>query len=285
LVFSSQIVGTASLPQKVILTNSGTTAFSIAGVAIDGVDASDFTETNTCGASVAAGATCSIKVTFKPSVIGARTATLTIAQRAHNTVLDVPLSGIGTSTGATISLSPTSLAFGNQPVDVTSAVETVTVTNTGSTTLTITSFTFTGTNASDFAQTNNCGSSAVAGSHCTIAVLFKPSAVGARAAVLNVADSAAGSPQTVTLTGTGTHDVILTWDPSPTAGVVGYNVHRGTASGKESPTPLNSTLVAGTRYTDENVVAGATYYYVVTAVASDGIGQSGNSNEAVATVP
>ena len=66
---------------------------------------------------------------------------------------------------------------------------------------------------------------------------------------------------------------------------MGYNVYRGTTSGGESSTPLNSTPINGTTYTDENVTAGATYYYVVTAVASNDVTQSADSNEASATVP
>jgi fibronectin type 3 domain-containing protein len=67
--------------------------------------------------------------------------------------------------------------------------------------------------------------------------------------------------------------------------VLGYDVYRGTTSGGESSTSLNSTPISGTSYTDENVTAGETYYYVVTAVAADGVTQSANSNQAAATVP
>ena len=66
--------------------------------------------------------------------------------------------------------------------------------------------------------------------------------------------------------------------------MVGCNVYRGTISGGESSTPLNSTPINGTTYTDENVTAGATYYYEVTAVGSDRA-QSAASNETEVTVP
>jgi hypothetical protein len=84
--------------------------------------------------------------------------------------------------------------------------------------------------------------------------------------------------------------VTLSWDPSTTAGIVGYYVYRGTSSGGESSTPLNSSPVGGgctsattCTYSDTTVAAG-TYYYEVTAVGSDGV-QSADSNEASATVP
>jgi titin len=79
--------------------------------------------------------------------------------------------------------------------------------------------------------------------------------------------------------------VILTWTASATSGVVGYDVYRGTTSGGESATALNSTPINGTTYADENVTAGGTYYYVITAVASNDVTQSADSSEASATVP
>lgn len=86
-----------------------------------------------------------------------------------------------------------------------------------------------------------------------------------------------------------THVVILSWTASVTPGVAGYWVYRGTTAGGESSTPLNPTMVTGSVstfvYNDTAVTAGATYYYVVTAVASDGVTQSADSNEVSATVP
>jgi hypothetical protein len=181
-------------------------------------------------------------------------------------------------------LSSTAINFGNQGVNTTSPPQTVTLTNSGNTTLSITSLAITGTNASDFAQTNTCGSLLAAGANCTIALMFTPSLAAAEAATLGITDNASGSPQTVSLSGTGTHDVILSWTASPSAGVVGYNVYRGATSKGESSAPLNSTPINGTTYADENVTAGATYYYVVKAIGSGGL-QSADSNETEATVP
>jgi hypothetical protein len=204
-------------------------------------------------------------------------------QRCNGSPQTVSLTGTGTA--AAVSLSPNSLSFGSQSVGTTSTAQTSTLTNTGSATLSITSLAVTRTNASDFAETDACGSSVAAGAHCTIAVTFTPAASGTRTAALSIADNASGSPQAVSLSGTGTHDMILSWTASATPGVRGYDVYRGTTSGGESSTPLNSTPINGTTYTDANVTAGATYYYVVTAVASNGVTQSAHSSEAAATVP
>ena len=285
MTFASQALGSTSSAQAATLTNSGGTTLNITSIALTGANSSDFAQTNNCGASVAAGANCTISVTFMPSASGSRTASVTITDNASGSPQTVSLSGTGTGTAALVSLSPTSLAFGNQPVDMTSSAQTVTLSNTGNAALSITSLALTGTNASDFAQANTCGSSVAAGANCTIAVMFTPSVTGTEAASLSIADNRSGSPQTVPLSGAGTHDVILSWTASTTSGVVGYNVYRGTTSGGESATPLNSSPINGTTYSDETVQAGQTYYYVVTAVASDDGTQSAYSNQTSSTVP
>jgi hypothetical protein len=282
LAFGNQSVGTTSTAQTLTLSNTGSATLSITSFALTGTNASDFAQTNTCGSSVATGANCTISVRFTPSASGSRTASLSITDNASGSPQTVSLSG--TATSALVGLSPTSLAFGNQSVDVTSTAQTVTLSNTGNTALSITSLALTGTNASDFAQANTCGSSLAAGANCTIVVMFTPSVTGTRAASLSIADNASGSPQTVPLSGAGTHDVILSWTASTTSGVVGYNVYRGTTQGGPYPTELNSSPVNGTTYSDETVQAGQTYYYVVTAVASNDVTQSAASVPASATV-
>jgi predicted small lipoprotein YifL len=154
-----------------------------------------------------------------------------------------------------VSVAPTNLAFGNQPYDTTSAAQTVTLSNTGNASLSITSIAVTGANASDFAQTNTCGSSVAAGANCAIAVMFTPSALGTWTAALSISDNASGSPQSVALSGTGAHYVALSWTASSTSGVVGYNAYRGTASSGPF-SQLNSSSISATTYTDGNVQAG-----------------------------
>ena len=283
LTFGSQPITTSSAPQTITLSNTGSAALNIISLALAGTNAGDFAQTNTCGSSVAASGSCSISVTFTPAATGARTAAVSISDNATGSPQTVSLSGTGTTPA--VSLSPTSLSFGSQAVATGSTAQTVTLTNSGNATLSITSLVSTGANASDFAETaDTCGSSVAAGGNCTIEVTFTPSASGQRTATLSITDNTSGSPQTVSLSGTGSHDVILSWAASGTSGVVGYNVYRGTTSGGESSTPLNSTPINGTTYVDANVTAGATYYYSVTAVGPDGA-QSAASAETVATVP
>jgi len=285
LAFGSEPLGITTAAQSITLTNGGSAALSISSIALTGTNPGDFAQTNNCGSSVAAGTHCTFIVTFKPTATGTRTAAVTLTDNATGSPQTVNLSGTGGSTGAVASLSPSSLNFGNEPVNMISSSQVITLNNTGNAALSITSIAFTGTNATDFTQVDTCGATVAAGGNCTIAILFTPLASGARVASLTLTDNASGSPQSASLSGTGTHDVILTWTASVTSGVAGYNVYRGTTPGGESSTPLNSTPINGTTYTDENVTAGASYYYVVTAVASNNVTQSADSNETSATVP
>jgi len=283
LTFASQTVGASSPAQTITLTNSGNAALSLTSIAVSGANSSDFAETNNCGSSVAAGANCTISVTFKPTAAGTRTAAVTLADNATGSPQSVSLSGTGAAPAA--SLSPTSLSFGNEAVDMVSSSQVVTLSNTGSASLSISSIAFTGADATDFTEADTCSPAVAAGGTCTIAILFTPAASGTRTATLSITDNASGSPQSVALSGSGTHDVMLSWTASTTPGVMGYNVYRGTTSGGESATPLNSSPITSTTYTDENVTAGATYYYHVTAIASNDVTQSAASNETSATVP
>ena len=290
LTFSSQTVGATSASQSITLNNSGNAALNITSIAVTGTNSSDFAQSNSCGSSVAAGASCTIGVTFKPTTTGTRAAAITVTDNAAGSPQSVSLSGTGAGTsggssGPVASLSYSSLNFGNQPVSVISSSQIVTLTNTGSASLSISSIALTGANAADFTQVNTCGTLLAAGGSCTIAILFTPSAIGARGTSLVITDNASGSPQSVSLSGTGVHNVVLTWTANGTSGLMGYNVYRGTTSGGESSTALNSTPINATTLTDTNVTAGASYYYVVKAVGSDGVTQSASSNEASATVP
>ena len=195
--FGNQEVGTTSPAKTFTLTNSGGMPLTITSITAT----PDFHETDSCPrspSSLAPGAGCSIDVSFAPSARGAQSGTLSISDNATNTPQSASLSGTGVQAGA--SLSPASLAFGNQHVGTTSPGQNATLSNSGNEPLGISSISTSG----DFNQTNNCGSSLAAGSSCTITVTFSPSAPGSRSGTLSVSDSASGSPQTTSLSGTGT---------------------------------------------------------------------------------
>ena len=83
--------GTASAAQTVTLKNTGTGTLTIASFTTTG----DYAQTNTCGTSLAPGASCTIKVTFTPTAKGTRTGTLTVTSNAAGSPHKVSLTGNG----------------------------------------------------------------------------------------------------------------------------------------------------------------------------------------------
>jgi len=109
------------------------------------------------------------------------------------------------SAAGAVSVAPTSLAFGSQTVNTTSAAQTVTLTNGANAALTINSISFSGANGSDFSETNNCPATLANGAACTISVTFTPTTTAAESATLIISDNNGASlQQSVTLTGSGT---------------------------------------------------------------------------------
>src|SRR5262249_9172617 len=142
-----------------------------------GANPTDFTQTTTCTATLAASANCKITVKFAPTAAGARAATLNIAEtNVTGSPQLVPVSG--TAAVPTADLGATTITFADQTVGTTSTpAKTVTLTNNGTVALTLNpAIAITG----DFAQTNDCGASLAASAHCTITVTFTPTAAGAR---------------------------------------------------------------------------------------------------------
>jgi hypothetical protein len=110
--------------------------------------------------------------------------------------MNSPIGGGSSNPIPAVTLSSSTLDFGNQATGVASAPKSVTLTNTGGSALAIASITLSGANSSDFTQSNNCGSSVASSASCTINVVFTPSASGARAASVSIADNATGTPHT-----------------------------------------------------------------------------------------
>jgi FG-GAP-like repeat len=104
LNFAPQVPGTISSAQTVTLTNSGTATLSLSGLAISGADATGFAQTNNCAPTLAAKASCQIKVTSTPGTAGTQTASLNITDNAPGSPQTVALNG----TGSDFSLGVTS---------------------------------------------------------------------------------------------------------------------------------------------------------------------------------
>ena len=198
LAFGSVVAGVTSAAKTITLTNpSPLLPISIASIA----PAGDYAATDSCAGSIAPSGTCTVSVTFRPTATGARNSSVVITSNATNNPRTSTLTGTGT---LPLTVSPTSVAFGNQAINTTSSPKTVTLTNASPLlAIPITNVTLTGTVPGDYAQTNNCGSSIPAGGSCTVTLTFRPTATGARAAQLAITSGATTSPNNVTLSGRG----------------------------------------------------------------------------------
>ena len=192
LGFGSVATGASSATQAVTVTNSGSAAAPVTTISTSG----DFSQTNTCGSSIAAGSSCTVNVKFTPTTAGSRTGNLTVT--ASGITSTVPLSGTGVAPGPILNPNPASLSFAGTIVGNTSATQTVTVTNSGTSSATVSGVTATG----DFTQTNNCGT-LVAGGTCAVTIAFKPTTGGTRTGSVTLTSNANNSPTAITLTGSG----------------------------------------------------------------------------------
>ncbi|HVI08015.1 MAG TPA: choice-of-anchor D domain-containing protein, partial [Candidatus Binatia bacterium] len=200
--FPNQKVGTTGAAKVVTLKNGGNAVLTFSGIGIGGNNPTSFAQTNTCGTSLAAGASCTISVTFTPPSGATFTGFVMISDNAAGSPHNIGLVGTGTAP-PTVTLLPASLNFGTVKVGTTSPFKAATLTNTGAAAVAIGNIQVTGTDAGDFAETNNCPASLKPAGKCTIRVTFDPQVTGGLNASLAVTDNATGSPQAVSLSGTG----------------------------------------------------------------------------------
>jgi hypothetical protein len=211
---------------------------------------------------------------------------------AGNGRLDLAVADYGSNTASVllhipaVTLSPSSLNFGGQAVGTTSAPQSITLTNTGSAPLNVTSISVQG----DFAQNNTCITPIQAGSNCGISVTFTPTVSGTRSGVVTIADNAVNSPQTVSLSGTGTKattttTLVSSMNPSVSGKPVTFTAvvssPAGTPTGKVQF--LNGTKVLATvkltsgsaKYTTSKLPPGAN---IITAVYEGDSNNNGSTS-------
>jgi hypothetical protein len=184
-----------NLPNPSILGQIVTIRYAVTpqfvGSAVTGTVTVGATSGESCTATPAAGA-CTI--TFATG--GTRTLTATYSGDGN---VNGSASAVKSQTVSSISLSTSSLLFGNQLVGSRSAAQVVTLSNVGTAPLTISGITW----SANFSDSNNCGTTLLAGRSCRINVVFAPTTTGVLTGTLTITDSDFTSPQIVTLTGTG----------------------------------------------------------------------------------
>jgi hypothetical protein len=202
--FSGQAVGVTSAPQIITLINSQSVALNITSITVSGTNSGDFGQTNNCGNSLAAGGTCAINVTFTPGSLGTRTALLNVNDDGANSPQTASLTGTGL---APVTLSASSISFGNVLVGSSSTAKPVTLTNNQSVPLTNINVSISGSTA--YSQVNTCSTSIPANGQCTITVTLAPTSGGVQTGTVNISDSASNSPQSISLSGTSLQPVSL----------------------------------------------------------------------------
>ena len=199
LTFPTQLLGTTSAPLSATLTNNGTTPLTISSIHYSG---KPFHMRTTCGASVAPGGNCTITATFTPQAPGVTTGTVTI----HDSASSKPQFVVLTGTGTAVKLQPQQFTFPPQKVGTRSAPRIFRLTNVDSSSLDFTAPIYAVTNgtfAKEFSEFNNCPTSLAAGAGCTIRVTFAPQRKGVITGAVIFTDTGGGSPQSVSLIGTG----------------------------------------------------------------------------------
>ena len=209
LSFGTVAVGTTSGALTATVKNNSSSGTSLSYGA-----SSDFAATagasNGCGSSLAGNSSCTIAVTFKPAQKGTTVGSLAVSAGSFPTQT-VNLGGSGSGGASpTLSLSPTSWAFGNQVTGVSSAPKTVTVTNTNKgSAVSLNSLTA----STDYSVTPSgaspCGSSLPAGGKCTFSVTFTPGSTGTIKGSVVIANTGAVTPLVYNLSGTGVQPVTV----------------------------------------------------------------------------
>jgi hypothetical protein len=243
LSFASQDIGTTSPAQTVTLSNNGSGNLTVSGFSFTGANAADFSVfANGCGASVAPGGNCIVKIAFKPTgrSTGSRSASLNILSDAPASPGTVSLTGIAAppAGGATLYRVYAATTPGGESSTMYASPTT-------------TSYTVRGLTPE---QTYYFTVAAVAGA-----------AVGAQSGEISAVPVTPAPPTGLTAAiGSATGTVALQWNAS--TGATGYKVYEGTTPGGESNTAIAG--IATTSYTATGLTSGQTYYFRVAAAAN-----------------
>ena len=225
LTFNTQTVGTTSAARPVTITNNSTVNVSITAAAA--TPTPEFSATGNCVGNLAAGASCTMNVTFTPSAAGNRSGNLTITSNATGSPHAVTLAGPGvtTPTGAA-TLDTTALSFPSTGTGAAATPLKSTLTNTGNAALTIFAVAIGGTNAQDFklgAGTTCAAGTLAVNASCQVEAEFKPQSDGSKSADVVVAHSAGttriavGGMAMAATTSTGTPTAPTASPPAPTS--------------------------------------------------------------------
>jgi sugar lactone lactonase YvrE len=214
LAFASTAVGSTSADsaQIVDVESVGNQPLNVTYVAVPtdfSLETSALGDASLCTASsvMAPGNLCALPIAFTPQEVGSLSEAVVIADNTlnGNTAQSIDVSGTGLVSASSFTLSSASLAFGSSKFGVAALrTQTVTVTNGGTASISIGSVKLIDRDVTSFSMATTCAATLAAHSTCSITVGFKPAAVGSLTAAVAITDNVAGSPQLISLSGTGT---------------------------------------------------------------------------------
>ena len=258
LSWNKVAVGNTSGQKTVTLTNSDSGAITINSIGVTGTDAADFAvSSNTCGTTLAASASCTANIVFKPTTSGTRTATLNFNDSDSSSPQQVSLSGLGTAPTGVVSATPGSLSFGTTNVGSTSTAQTITVTNNTASSVTLSAEGL--SDQTDFSiSTTTCGSTLGVSASCTANIAFTPTNSGTLSGTWSITSSASSTPVTVDLGGIGAPGGTATLSPSsydfPTqgAGTVSAPVAFTLTNSQSGTVNITNISISNTVFTQSN---------------------------------
>src|SRR5215470_1779993 len=285
--FKSVVIGEKN-SQTLTVSNIGTSAVDLKSVHVSG---SGFHWVPAkLPAALAPGGKAQLTVSFAPTSAGATDGALVLYSPDLKLPLSVVLSGTGEKAAPALKASPAAVSFGTHAAG-SQNFQTVSLRNTGNLGLKIQSISV--GNSAFSVSGFTPGVSLAPDQQLNFQVWFRPTGSGSWSSSISVAASSIASPVTLGLSGSASagslpvpsaasHSVALDWNAS-TSAVAGYHVYRGFAAGGPY-NRVNGSLVTALGYSDSTVEGGAQYFYVVTAVESDGA-ESAFSNEVSADIP
>jgi hypothetical protein len=211
LNFGTVANGVKSDSLAITVTNSGNGPLHVTGAT---VAAPFVVEQPMCQVALTRLANCTVPVALSPVTLGVQSGQVLVQEDALNSKPVVLVRG--TAATPTLTLSAASITFSGQAVGTSSAAQTIILTNTSPVAVAFTSITANG----QFAATSQCGTSLVPGATCSISVVFTPSNIGTQNGSLRIADDAAGTPQSISLTGTGFAALSITTQSSGSTSAV-----------------------------------------------------------------
>jgi 6-phosphogluconolactonase (cycloisomerase 2 family) len=208
LTFGPATDGSPLGPLTVHLTNNGSAPLIISPspnlINVTGANPSAFSESDNCTVTLAVGASCTVNVTFTPTLVQTYSAMLSVTDNSTGSPQTVSMTGSGVAPAPGVSYSPSALTFTPIPANTNSSSQNIMVSSVGNAPLILSGVSLGGPNPDDFTFSNGCVGPIPVNSNCSIAVTFAPKAVGLRTAQLLIGDNVIGSSISISLSGTAT---------------------------------------------------------------------------------